>query len=179
MQKVKYIYNGGLAFSEEKDMQRLNDFAKKGWFLESFALLGFGYKLRKGKPKELVYNLDYRIDADEEYFSLFEASGWSLICSAGHLHIFAAPAGTKPIYTDQQTLREKYEKERSLTGKFAFSFLTACLVFFLLANFGEGTWLPLWASKTFLTLGTLTLLPFIFTGIPYIGYIIKLYRLQK
>lgn len=179
MKEVKYVYNGGLAFSEDRDMQRFSDYAREGWFLESFAYLGFSYKLRKGTPKKLVYSLDYRKNADEEYFALFEASGWSLVCSQAHIHIFSAPVGTKPIYTDQDTLLEKYEQEKNTTGKYAFTFLLTTFVFFLIYNLGDLISLPIWASKTFLVLGVLSLIPLIFTGLPYIQYKKKSKHLQK
>lgn len=51
MKEIKYVYNEGLAFSEDRDMLRFSDYAKEGWFLESFACLGFSYKLRKGTKK--------------------------------------------------------------------------------------------------------------------------------
>jgi hypothetical protein len=180
MKTVKYVYNSGLAFSENKDMQRFSQYAKKGWFLESFACLGFGYKLRKGTPKELIYNLDYRKDTDEDYFHFFQAAGWTLVCSFGNeIHILSYDFGTKQIYTDQPTLEEKYELEKNKMGKYALPFLISCCVFFLLYTFGTGTWLPLWASNTILILGTISLIPLIFTGLPYIAHWKKLNKVRK
>jgi hypothetical protein len=73
--KTKFVYNSGLAFSEEKEMKKLSKYARKGWLLESFAGFGFGYKLREGKPKNIDYSLDYQNGADEDYFEFFEAAG--------------------------------------------------------------------------------------------------------
>ncbi|WP_028775948.1 DUF2812 domain-containing protein [Shimazuella kribbensis] len=180
MNTVKYIYNGGLAFSEEKDMQRLSKYAKEGWILESSAFMGFVYKLRKGNPTDLVYNLDYRMDADDEYFSYFQEAGWKLVCSFGNqIYIFAAPVGTKPIYSDSSSLVEKYEQEKSKMGTYALPFLIATLVFFLAPMLGFGTLLPLWLDKTLFIFGMISLIPLIFTGLPFIGYVLRLKRINK
>jgi hypothetical protein len=180
MKTVKYIYNGGLAFSEEKDMQRLRKYAKEGWLLESPAWMGFGYKLRKDKPSDLIYNLDYRIDADEEYFTYFEEAGWKLVCSFGdQIHIFSAPAGTKPIYSDSSSLVDKYEQEKSKTGTYALPFLITTLIFFLASMFDTGFLLPMWVNKTLILLGTISLIPLIFTGLPFIGYVWKLKKIKN
>ncbi|HZG73628.1 MAG TPA: DUF2812 domain-containing protein, partial [Chondromyces sp.] len=102
MRTIKYVSNNGLAFTEEKEMKKLADYAKQGWILEGFA--GLGYKLKKSEPQNIVYSLDYQQEADQEYFSYFETAGWSHVCSAGkEIHIFSAPAGTEPIYSDRET----------------------------------------------------------------------------
>jgi hypothetical protein len=105
----RYTISGGLAFTEQGDMDKLSRLAAKGWLLESFAFLG--YTLRKGEPRQLTYCVDYNNVSPGElgnYIELFEASGWTRICSSGHFHIFSAAPGTKPIYTDNETRLEKY-----------------------------------------------------------------------
>ncbi|MBW7475450.1 DUF2812 domain-containing protein [Paenibacillus oenotherae] len=106
----RYIASGGLAFTENRDMNKLSRLAAKGWLLESFA--SFGYYVRRGEPQQLVYSVDYnKVEHDElrDYVELFEASGWTKVCSQERIHIFSAPAGTKPIYTDSDTKSEKYK----------------------------------------------------------------------
>ena len=71
----KYVMVGGLAFSEEKDMDKLKKYAKEGWMLEGIAF-GLFYKFKKDEPKDIDYNLDYQSEADEEYFSIFLDAGW-------------------------------------------------------------------------------------------------------
>jgi len=105
----RYAMSGGLAFSEQGDMNKLSRFAAQGWLLESFAPLG--YFLRRGTPAQLDYCVDYHEVAPQEldgYSELFQAGGWTRVCSVGDIHIFSAPKGTKPIYTDMETNREKY-----------------------------------------------------------------------
>lgn len=56
--KNKYVMIGGFAFSEESDMEKLRNYAKKGWILER-VVGGFFYKLRKDEPQDIIYSLDY------------------------------------------------------------------------------------------------------------------------
>lgn len=178
MKKVKYIPSGGLAFFEEKEMKKLSDYAKEGWILEKFAVLG--YTLRKGESKNIDYSLDYQKEADDEYFAFFEVAGWSHVCSAGNeIHIFSAPTGTKPIYTDRPTTVEKYEREKKQMGKAALPFLISTVAFWLLSFVSSWGWLPDSIGITFLVLGTISLIILIFPGMPYLSYQFKLWRLRK
>lgn len=110
MSKTRYVLSGGLAFTEEKDMRKLSQWAEKGWLLESFAFLG--YTLRKGEPQALQYAMDIQDlnKADrEDYYDIFRAGGWEPVCSSGNtIHIFKAKLGTQPIHSDNDTLYEKY-----------------------------------------------------------------------
>ena len=131
MKQTKYVWSGGTAFSESKDMEKLAKYAKKGWILNGFA--PFGYQLRKGEPQNIQYSLDYRTDADDDYFAYFETAGWSHVCSEGNdIHVFKAPEGTDPIYTDQVTIIEKYETEKNRMKKVAFPTMVVTLALFLL-----------------------------------------------
>lgn len=109
MSQTKYMMSGGLAFSEAADMKKLQRKALQGWHLKKFSFLG--YRLEKGEAQEVVYTIDYRVlDTDDksEYFEMFNLSGWNHVCSEYNMHIFNAPKGTKPIYTDEDTTKEKY-----------------------------------------------------------------------
>ena len=110
----RYVMSGGLAFTERGDMEKLRRLAKEGWVLDSFAFLG--YYVRKTEPCDLIYSVDYhRVAADgmAEYEEMFEAGGWSKVCSSGDIHIFAARPGTKPIYTDNESRRHKYGRSEA------------------------------------------------------------------
>ena len=175
MKKVKYIPSGGLAFFEEKEMKKLSRYAREGWILGKFA--GLGYRLRKGEPQNIEYSLDYQKEADGEYFAFFEAAGWSQVCSVGNeIHIFSAPAGTKPIYTDKPTIVDKYEREKKQMGKAALPFLISTIVFWLLSSWGgvEGI-----AKILFQVLGMISFLILIFPGMPYLSYQYKLLKLRR
>ncbi|MBK3494235.1 DUF2812 domain-containing protein [Viridibacillus sp. YIM B01967] len=110
-QSTKYMMSDGLAFSEKRDLKRLQKKSKEGWHLFSF--LPMGYNLQKGEPKELQYSVDYRHlqdGEDQEYFELFEMAGWNHVCSEVGIHFFVAPMGTQPIYTDVESQIDKVQR---------------------------------------------------------------------
>ncbi|MDS0528498.1 DUF2812 domain-containing protein [Clostridium sp. SHJSY1] len=116
--KSKYAICGGLAFSEESDMKKLSRYAKEGWMLDKIVAGGFFYKLRKEKPKDIVYSLDYQDEATEEYFDMFLESGWTKVLSiGGKMHIFSAQEGIKPIYSERESELEKYATMRDTLKK--------------------------------------------------------------
>lgn len=103
------MMSAGLAFLEESDMERLRKNSLRGWHLKKFSFLG--YRLEKGEPKDLIYTIDYHLVTEtdkEEYFHMFTLAGWEHVCSEYNMHIFKAPIGTKPIYSDTDTKKEKY-----------------------------------------------------------------------
>lgn len=178
MREKKFVFNNGLAFSEEKEMKKLAQYAKEGWILESFT--GLGYKLRKGEPRNNVYSLDYQKVGDGEYFSYFEEAGWTHVCSVeNNIHIFCAPVGTKPIYTDKETTIEKYEREKEIMGKGALLSLITTIVFMFFGVISSVGWLSEWVGAVTVILGILSLIILIFTGLPYIAYQLKLHKLRK
>lgn len=112
MSRTRYMMSGGLAFSELKDMEKLRKFSSEGWHVRKFSFLG--YTLEQGERADYIYSIDYRtLDNDaEEYFELFKEVGWSLVDSAGDIHLFRAAPHTKPIYTDRDTTIEKYKNQK-------------------------------------------------------------------
>lgn len=129
----RYVLSWGLAFAEKNEMAKLGKLAQKGWFLQSFAFLG--YFLRKAEPQNLVYELDYQNvkPADmEEYIDTFTAAGWSYVCSAGEgMHIFSAAPGTAPIYSDRQSANEKYNRITKSAGM-----ITVMCIILMLIGYG-------------------------------------------
>ncbi|WP_062051810.1 DUF2812 domain-containing protein [Bacillus sp. JCM 19034] len=110
MKQTKYVMSGGLAFSEEKDMEKLRQFSLKGWHVSNFSFMG--YTLEKGPSSDYIYSIDYRSlhdEESEEYFGFFAASGWTHVTSEGDMHLFRATPGTKPIYSDRETQAEKHD----------------------------------------------------------------------
>lgn len=159
-------------------MEKLSRYAGKGWILENFAL--FGFKLRKGNPQKLTYSLDYQTNPDEEYFAFFQESGWSHVCSAGNeMHIFSAPPGTKPIYSDQATLVEKYAHEQRRTGKFSVFSLILTLFFFTLTFLAKYQVLPDVMSYIRYPLAILSMVLLTFSGLPYLAYRRKVKKLAS
>ncbi|MFC7322945.1 DUF2812 domain-containing protein [Halobacillus campisalis] len=178
MRKTKYIGSGGLAFDEEKDMERLSKYASEGWILEKFAFLGF--KLRKGKSESVDFSVAYESDPDEDYFAYFEAAGWKHVCSTGnYIHIFSAPKNTTPIYTDKASIFDKYEKEKRKMADIAFPSLIFMAILFILESLSNLSWVADVVGTISLVLACLTLIVLVFTGLPYFGYQYKLYKLRK
>lgn len=133
MKNTKFIMSYGVAFDEEHEIKQLTNYAKQGWLLEDTFLGGFFYKLRKDKPQDLLYSLDYQQNADEEYFKIFSEAGWNKVISKNNfLHIFSAPIGTNPIYIDSKAEVEKYIKMNTFTKTGSIYSLIAMLISFLL-----------------------------------------------
>lgn len=154
----RFILSGGLAFSEQRDMNKLSRLAAEGWILESFAFLG--YYVRRSEPQQLTYAVDYNKVSDSDradYCDIFEASGWTHVCSEERIHIFSAPIGTKPIYTDTDTKVEKYAHLVSLMKPFLAAPLFTLIMFALYAllqSAGEATLL----ENILITAGALSLI---------------------
>lgn len=129
MRHTKYVMSGGLAFSEDKDMEKLRGLSLKGWHVSDFKFMG--YTLEKGESTDYIYSVDYRSlkeGESEEYFDFFSSSGWAHIASQGDIHLFRALPGTNPIYSDHETVVEKHDNLGSSMKWFAIS-LTFITVF--------------------------------------------------
>ncbi|MBD8003721.1 DUF2812 domain-containing protein [Bacillus norwichensis] len=108
MASTKYMMSNGLAFFEEKDMDKLRQKALKGWHLKRFRCAG--YELEKGECEDVIFNIDYRTlqpNEEKEYFEMFSYAGWTHVCSSHDMHIFKAKKGTVPIYSDVESSRDK------------------------------------------------------------------------
>lgn len=171
--KRKYMMSWGLAFAEEKEMRKLERMAASGWHLETFA--PFGFTLVEGEPMDVQYNLDYRKDADDDYFELFRASGWEHVTTAGdEIHIFKGAREARPIYSDAETTREKYATEATKMGRYAAWTLVAWLLIALLRLTSDGLVDTVgYIVQLVLTIG------FVFTALPYVGYVFKRKRYEK
>lgn len=173
----KYIIISGLAFSEETDLEKLHKYAKEGWLLESITG-GFFYKLKKDKPQDIIYNLDYQREADEEYFNIFKEAGWNQVVSVGnYIHIFSAQAGTKPIYSDKESEIDKYTRIRDTTKKGSIYSLIIGLI-----SIGMSTISLITIKPVFLLLEGLFLVDliiFIFNFMPYIAYNKRINKIIK
>lgn len=123
---VMYVRNNGYAFNAEEDMKKLSALASEGWILTGFKKSIYYYKLERGTPEDVIYNIDmYKGDATDldDYFETFRQAGWEVVeaCKiekvkkkdACRIYVFKAPAGTAPIYTDVQALKELFEQERN------------------------------------------------------------------
>ncbi|WP_087973730.1 DUF2812 domain-containing protein [Oceanobacillus rekensis] len=140
MRQTKYIMSGGLAFSEDKDMEKLCRYSLKGWHVSDFTFMG--YALKKGESSDYIYSVDYRWlkeDEAEEYFDFFSSSGWSHVTSEGDIHLFRAHPGTKPIYTDRETTVEKYENSINSMKNLAIPFVFLTVLVWVGTIISSGT----------------------------------------
>lgn len=141
--KNRYILNMGLAFDEDRVMKKLNLMAKEGWILEGMSLIR--YKLVKGLPRNIVYSMDCKdlgTDDSDEYFEIFQSSGWEHVCSYGPFHFFSASPEIVPIYTEKENYLNKYKSSKDGCKKAAnisiLLFVILVLIEFLLGSKIEG-----------------------------------------
>jgi len=178
--QTKYIFSGGLAFTEKRDMARLSREAADGWLLESFAFLG--YRLRKGEPQQIDYCIDYTKVSERDmpgYEEMFEAGGWHRVCSSTDcIHIFAAPKGTVPIYTDNDTYSEKYGNSiRIIKPLLWVPILTLALLAVLLAPaVAEAPLLVRNTLNVSIIIGAMISVPVLMT---YTAYVIRLWKVRR
>ena len=166
--KNKYVAITGFAFSENQDMEKLTKYAKDGWLLESI-VGGFFYKLRKSEPSDIIYSLDYQTDANGDYLSIMKEAGWDHVVSVGNqIHIFSAKAGTKPIYSDNETEQDKYVTVKNQTKKGSiYTFITG-IVLCLLMMVSKRIYEPLYYPM--LVLFVVDIVVFVFNFMPYVAY---------
>lgn len=172
--KRKYMSSWGLAFAEEREMKKLGEMAARGWHLEKFAPLG--YTLVEGEPMDVRYSLDYRKQPDEDYFELFAASGWEHVTSTGdEIHVFKGRPDAIPLYTDQTTTHDKYAQVERQMGKAALVFLVISIGLMLLLqlNWSGTAEAIIWIVQTLVVIGL------VFTGLPYLGFLVKRKRLER
>ncbi|MFD3450360.1 DUF2812 domain-containing protein [Microbacteriaceae bacterium 4G12] len=109
--KKSYKLSNGLAFAEQKDLRMLQQKAQKGRRVVSFKA-GL-YTFEQAEPEDVMFNFDFQDVPDAEfveYINLFEESGWTHISSHAGIHLFKAPIGTTPIYTDTFTKKSRNEQ---------------------------------------------------------------------
>lgn len=169
MKTKKYMLNSGLAFSEIKDLRKLEKQAEDGWLLNRFAWGGFFYELTPGPKQELTYALDCQSTPDADYFEIYDTAGWTYVTSAGNqFHIFSAPKGTAPIYSDNEIDEGKYLETTSMLGKFTlYTFIALVISTFITAlskTHFSILYYPLFGIKL------ICLTAFIFCFMPYVAY---------
>lgn len=175
--KNKYVMISGLATSEESDMEKLKKYASQGWILEDI-IGGFFYKLKKDKPQDIVYSLDYQTDADKEYFSIFRESGWEHVVSIeNYMHIFSAQDGSKPIYSDCESEIDKYTSIRNQTRKGTLYSLIIAIALMGLLVVSIIAIRPIFLIIVGLLI--IDIFVFVFNFIPYLTYNSRIKQIKK
>ncbi|WP_370832060.1 DUF2812 domain-containing protein [Clostridium sp.] len=175
--KSKYVMISGLAFNEEGDMEKLKKYAEQGWILEDI-VWGFFYKLRKDKPQNIVYDLDYQTETNEEYFNIFKEAGWKRVVSIeNYMHIFSAQVGTKPIYSDCESEIDKYTNIRNQTRKGTLYSLIIAIALILLIVVSSNFIKPIFM----IIIGLLIIdtFIFVFNFMPYLAYNLRIKQIKK
>lgn len=174
----KYVINNGLAFNEESDMKKLGNYAKQGWVLEDIVAAGFLYKLKKDAPKDINYSMDYQEETTEEYFSMFSEAGWTLVVSLGNkMHIFSAPSGTKPIYSDCESEIDKYTSMKKKMGRGSIYSSIITFIFAILLVISAIIIRPIFLIILIIFIASI--FPFVFNFLPYLVYNYKLKKMRK
>lgn len=125
---------------------------------------------------DVRYSLDYRQRPDEDYFELFAASGWEHVTSTGdEIHVFKGRPDAIPLYTDQTTTHDKYAQVERQMGKAALVFLVISIGLMLLLqlNWSGTAEAIIWIVQTLVVIGL------VFTGFPYLGFLVKRKRLER
>jgi len=177
MKNTKYVMMGGYAFSEDSDMKKLKKFAKDGWVIDGVSLPILSYRLKKGEPQNLDFAIDYQSEVDDDYFLLFESAGWKHEATIGdEIHLFSAPEGTKPIYSDKTS---EIDRLKTIGDKFKYPSLYSLILLavMMVVNIFTPQDGMLHYGVTISTI--LVVIALIFTGMPYIGYQYRLRKLER
>lgn len=175
----RYIASAGLAFSEHREMKKLERLAAQGWFLDSFTFTG--YRVRRGEPQQLSYCVDYNhaaIQDMDNYVEMFEAGGWTKVCSTERIHIFSAPKGTRRIYSDSDTVVEKYRSAVKLIKPYLVIPLVTLLLFALFAMVNQTGGGKVLESFLLVT-GSLDLVLSVPIAMTYAMFVFRLNRVNK
>jgi len=187
MKASKKIWGSGLSsgigyldklfkWGEEFDMERLSQEANKGYIVEK---IGFRYTLRYQNPQELIFAIDYRDHPDDEYFEIIEKSGWIHVDSLAYIHLFKAPSGTQPLYSDQASQLVKYEQQ---TRKMGVSTMIT-VGWLLLIAYVITPWLWTFESELWdvvaLILNVIGLVMAVFSIIPFFNYWARVRHIKK
>jgi hypothetical protein len=175
--KTKYVMNGGLAFSEKRDIKKLEKLATEGWLFQEFAFAGFYYKLVKGPSQQLTYTMDFQANPDADYFNIFRNAGWHHVTSwSKQVHIFSAPQGTAPIYTGNEIDEGKYTDITATLGKGSIYTLAAVILCAVLLKVSQSQFEFMHFPLLVMTM--LSVVAFIFCFMPYVAYKFKERRNQ-
>jgi hypothetical protein len=140
MKKTKYIMSGGLAFAEEKDMEKLRKKSLQGWHVKGLRFMG--YQLERGGKEDVIYSIDYRVLEDhetDEYMEYFSAAGWTHVCTEANIHLFKAAPDTAPIYSEKDSKVEKYQTQGKLVYGMAAFLMLVSMFILVINNYATGT----------------------------------------
>lgn len=111
MKTRKRVMCSGLAFSDQKDMKMLHEYALEGWIFKE--MKGLSYILYKEEPQDLIFSYTLqkvKKEDMEDFVRFFEEGGWHRIPSKDDTtHFFYAKPGTPPLHTSVETRAVEYQ----------------------------------------------------------------------
>lgn len=164
--KYKRKMGNGLAFTPEKDMELFRKMAKEGYHL--CGVDAFWYRFEKGEPKDYIFSHTAVKSPDEDYIAYFTEAGWEPVILLPYLQIFKALPSTEPIFTDNETVANFYKTQMYQFLKYT---IFTTILFALCLYFATKL-----SSILSFILYTIGLIPFVFTVMPFFGF---LYHYKK
>ncbi len=101
-----------LSFNIEKEEQWLTEMSQKGLHFQHHKLLW--YEFEEDPTKSYVYQIDFRQNAQMDYFKLYEDAVWEyVIGSMGVFHYFRTDASNpsiRKLYSDNESIQDSYKR---------------------------------------------------------------------
>ena len=123
--------------SFEQEEKWLHDLALQGWRLENYEDVNIGnctYKFIEDKnAKNLHYQIDYRLFSKkseyQDYESLFEETGWTILSKnySYNKHIFISDTKEK-IFSDDHSQFERYQTRFTMARTYCVLFIIQALI---------------------------------------------------
>lgn len=99
----------------KKEEKWLTEMSSKGLQLIKYRL--FSYVFEENHEASYVYQVDFRPEADDDYFQLYEDAGWEHVTDAVKLfHYFRTDAnqsGIRKLYSDKESIQDSYRRMMS------------------------------------------------------------------
>ena len=88
--KIKKEFKFFTVFNHEDEQEYLNDMHRHGWKLIKIGGIGM-YHFKECDPEDVVYQLDYNLKKNREYFQMFEDCGWEYLFDFAQYSYFRKP----------------------------------------------------------------------------------------
>ncbi|WP_152657491.1 DUF2812 domain-containing protein [Oceanobacillus sp. CFH 90083] len=167
--KKKFIWNPARFFFHYIGTEKLEALAKEGWIVEKLRLGGLLFQLKKDKPKEVQYHLEFQSIQNVEEDSAQLSEGWERIDKADYMQIFQGSSEAAPMKAHYEQLLEQMKQEARSLGKYTIISSLFLIIFFIL-HIKTG-----WAFVQMILLGGIIMLSITFILIAAI-YILNKYR---
>lgn len=119
------------AWNEEKEMEYLQDMARKGYHLDHVNF--FKYHFVEKEADDCQYAADFKgfnAMPEEEYIQLFKDGGWTFVTRFGAWYYFKSHDLNAVMYNDVESIKEKYKKLLKLLLLTGFPLYYQMIIFF-------------------------------------------------